>query len=331
MKNKKIDIVVAWVDGDDPVWREERNKYVSKKDLVNPSVGGDKRFKDTGLFKYWFRGIEKYAPWVNHVYLVTCGHYPEWLNIHHSKLTLIKHDQIIDAKYLPTFNSNLICLSIGKIPGLSENFIFFNDDMFLINKTKDIDFFKNDLPRDMAVQGIMSPSNNDMFWKIRSSLINSINAQYKKKDCIRKHRSKWFSYAYPLKYNIRNLFLKKFDYFTDIYNPHVPHSYKKESFSKVWDIYSGQCLYTAKNRFRDKNDITEWLVRYYQLVNGIFYPTNLDKLGLVVDANDEGSENLILDKKMKYLCINNNASGVKLEKIVKAFEIKLGEKSSFEK
>ncbi|MBQ6357217.1 MAG: capsule biosynthesis protein CapK, partial [Solobacterium sp.] len=40
----------------------------------------DNRFKDWGLFKYWFRGVEKFAPWVNKIYFITWGHVPTWLD-----------------------------------------------------------------------------------------------------------------------------------------------------------------------------------------------------------------------------------------------------------
>ena len=40
---------------------------------------------------------------------------------------------IIDKKYLPTFNSNVIEAFLWKIPNLAENFIYSNDDTFFGN------------------------------------------------------------------------------------------------------------------------------------------------------------------------------------------------------
>lgn len=72
--SKAIDFVVPWVDGSDPSWQAEIKKYKGDETLFSDTT--DKRYRDWGLFKYWFRGVEKYAPWVNKVHLITCGHYP---------------------------------------------------------------------------------------------------------------------------------------------------------------------------------------------------------------------------------------------------------------
>lgn len=331
MKNNYIDFVVTWVDGNDPVWRTKKEKYISPDQKINPDIGGEKRFKDTGLFKYWFRGVEKYAPWVHKIYLVTDGQVPEFLNVNHPKIVLVDHKEIIDEKFLPTFNSSAICLSIYKIKDLSNNFVFFNDDMFLINETKETDFFRNNLPKDIAVQGALAPSNLDMFWKTRSKLVSMINERFEKKKMIRKHLFKWFNFKYPIKYNIRNLVLSKYNKFTDFYNPHIPHSYNKEFFSKVWAENFEEIVKTLYSKFRKEDNLTEWLVRYYQLVEGNFIPTNIDKLGVVMDANDEGVDKVVLSKKYKCICINNDTSGKKLDDILEAFKMKLSEKSTFEK
>ena len=72
----EIDFVITWVDGNDPAWIAERKKYNSKS-----GDKSDTRFRDWELLKYWFRGVEKYAPWVRKIHFVTWGHYPSWLNV----------------------------------------------------------------------------------------------------------------------------------------------------------------------------------------------------------------------------------------------------------
>lgn len=121
----KIDFVVTWLDANDPIWRESYNKYrggVHKEDRG--------RYRNWDLFRYWFRAVENYAPWVNKVFLVTNGKFPDWINAKHPKLVLIKHTDYMPEKYLPTFNSRAIELNFHCIPGLSEHFVYFNDDMF---------------------------------------------------------------------------------------------------------------------------------------------------------------------------------------------------------
>ena len=81
-----IDFVITWVDDTDPVWLFDRGRYCGI-----PAVSGDCRFRDWGLLQYWFRGVEKFAPWVNKVHFVTYGHLPEWLNTDHPKINIVKH------------------------------------------------------------------------------------------------------------------------------------------------------------------------------------------------------------------------------------------------
>lgn len=140
----KIDAVVLWVDNQDVEWQQQKQKYQAiESDLPD---AGENRYRDWGIFQYWFRGIEINAPWVNKVYLVTCGHVPEWLNLKHPKLVIVNHADFMPREYLPTFNANSIELNIHRIKGLSEKFIYFNDDMFIMNKTKKEDFFVDGKP-----------------------------------------------------------------------------------------------------------------------------------------------------------------------------------------
>ena len=137
--NSKIDFVLPWVDGNDKAWQEEKNKYSGKK---TDSGNCPERYRDWEQLKYWFRGVEKYANWVNKIFFVTCGQKPEWLNEKNEKLVLIEHSDYIPKEYLPTFSSHTIELNMNRIPGLSEQFVYFNDDVFIINEVKKNDFFE---------------------------------------------------------------------------------------------------------------------------------------------------------------------------------------------
>ena len=75
-----IDFVVTWVDGNDPEWQKERKKTL-KITEINSNGNGACRYRDWSSFKYWFRAVEKFAPWVRYVYLVTWGHLPVWLDV----------------------------------------------------------------------------------------------------------------------------------------------------------------------------------------------------------------------------------------------------------
>ena len=81
---EKIDFVITWVDGNDPAWRKDFEYYseLEGRDIDKRVV----RFRDWENLQYWFRGVEKFAPWVNKIYFVTYGHVPGWLNTEHPKL-----------------------------------------------------------------------------------------------------------------------------------------------------------------------------------------------------------------------------------------------------
>ena len=144
-----IDIVITWVDGNDPEWRSEKNKTRYDKEQLVETDDREERFRDWENLRYWFRGIENCAPWVRKVHFVTWGHLPKWLNTKHPKLNIVRHTEYIPPEFLPTFNSHTIEWNMHRIPGLSEKFVYFNDDMFLLKRTGETDFFRNGLPVDM--------------------------------------------------------------------------------------------------------------------------------------------------------------------------------------
>ena len=150
-----IDFVIIWVDGSDPIWRAERAKYEKTK-----SDTEDARYRDWEILKYWFRAVERYAPWVRKIHFVTCGQKPEWLNLNHEKINFVNHSDYIPKRFLPTFSSHTIELNLHRIIDLSEKFVYFNDDMFLNDYVSPSDFFIGGLPCDCAILNILKPIYN---------------------------------------------------------------------------------------------------------------------------------------------------------------------------
>ncbi len=110
-----IDFVLTWVDGNDPEWQKARAEYDTERALGNKAS----HYRDYGTLKYWFRAVEKFAPWVDKIHFVTCGQKPEWLNEENPKLRLVSHSDYMPADYLPTFSANPIELNFHRIEGLS--------------------------------------------------------------------------------------------------------------------------------------------------------------------------------------------------------------------
>ncbi len=153
-----IDFVLAWVDGSDNEWQKEKAQYCGKNTSED---GREERYRDWDILKFWFRGVEKYASWVNKIFFVTWGHLPSWLDTHNPKLEIVNHASYIPGQFLPTFNSHTIELNFHRIKGLSEQFVYFNDDFFITNPVKQEDFFINGVPKDMlALQPVVANVDN---------------------------------------------------------------------------------------------------------------------------------------------------------------------------
>ena len=120
---------------EDPKWKAEFAKYSGKKENEKNGVS-EARFRDYGFLKYWFRGVEKFAPWVRKIHFVTSGQKPEWLDENNPKINLVNHKDYIPAEFLPTYNSVVIERYLHKIPDLAEHFVYFNDDFYIINNIR---------------------------------------------------------------------------------------------------------------------------------------------------------------------------------------------------
>ncbi|XP_015117764.1 N-acetylglucosamine-1-phosphotransferase subunits alpha/beta [Diachasma alloeum] len=132
-----IDVVYTWVNGSDPKFIKDLKKYVPVSN-VNSAAS---RFNDKDELRYSLRSLEMYAPWVRHVYIVTNGQIPNWLDMDNPRMTLVTHGDIFPNKsHLPTFSSPAIESHIHKIPGLSDKFLYFNDDVLLGSEVWPEDF-----------------------------------------------------------------------------------------------------------------------------------------------------------------------------------------------
>ena len=124
-----IDAVYTWVDGDRADYQALVRRYAVAPQDMNPE-----RFRDPfACLRHSLRSLEEFAPWVRHVYLFTCRpHVPAWIRRDHPRLRLVHHDEVVDVPdVLPTFNSNVVETFLHRLPGLSDRFLFFNDDYFL--------------------------------------------------------------------------------------------------------------------------------------------------------------------------------------------------------
>lgn len=130
-----MDIVITYVNGLDPVWQQDYERHTHIPVL-------EKRFRDWGTLRYLFRGIERHMPFIGNVFLVVSheSQVPEWIDRQAVKVVL--HSDIIPEEYLPTFNCNPIEMHLHRIPGLDEEYLYFNDDMYPMLPCSETDFFR---------------------------------------------------------------------------------------------------------------------------------------------------------------------------------------------
>lgn len=335
----EIDFVIPWVDGSDTEWIAEKNRYQQGGD--QHELSDSARYREWGTLKYWFRGVEKFAPWVRKIHFVTWGHVPDWLNTDHPKINIVRHEDYIPHEYLPTFSSHTIELNMHRIPGLADQFVYFNDDFFLCKPTKPRDFFKRGLPRDCAALNVRCYSLDAPIHMIMVQDTGVINAHFDFPESLLKHGWKWFTPLNRLKL-LRTLVLLGCPRYPGFYEPHTALSYKKSTLEEVWNAEPELLDETCKNKFRDKTDVNQWVFRDWQLASGAFVPRSTAFSTRFFFEGDRDRVEVAKDaaaciKKQRHsiVCVNDYAMSEsefsEVKKIViEAFETILPERCSYE-
>src|SRR5262249_26391203 len=143
-------IVYTWVDGSDRghqykrlYWLDQLAKRGCGSMSLDEDIGSG-RFKDDDELRFFFRSLEQFSPWVRRIFFLTSGTSPSWLRTDHPRIRLIDHREIfLKPEHLPTFNSMAIECHLHRIDGLSELFLYLNDDFFLGRPLKPADFCKD--------------------------------------------------------------------------------------------------------------------------------------------------------------------------------------------
>lgn len=330
-----IDVVLLWVDDSDPAWRDEKNHYLPQESSSGTVYGKEvERFRDWDSLRYVFRGFENYMPWVRKIHFVTWGHLPAWLVTSHPKLNIVKHSDFIPKDYLPTFNSHTIELNLHRISGLSEQFIYFNDDIFAISRTEATDFFKDGLPRDIAALKPYNVKPGGIAPIVMNNL-EVINKHFSPKT-IKKEWLKWFSPIYG-KFLLRTLLFMHSGTINGIYEPHTANALTKATYHEVWEKELAILDETCRSKFREKANVNGWLMRDWQLLRGAFLPRKASFSQYKTLPEDfEGIIELLKNpKQCKLLCINDSVRLAHFEEtkelINQALEEYFPEISAFEK
>lgn len=248
-----IDVVYTWVDGADPGWlhRKAASAAGVGQPTPHPLASNDSRYLSRDELRYSLRSLEMYAGWVRHIYLVTDRQVPDWLRTDHPKLTIVDHTEIFaDRGCLPTFNSHAIESQLHHIDGLSEHFLYLNDDVFFgAAATPELFFHSNGTPkffRSKAKIGLGAPSDAD------APVVTAGK-------------------------NNRTLLEQTFGVSITSRLQHAPHALRRSVLAEIELRYPAEVCRTAHSQFRSRTDISmaASLAHYYGYFTGRAIPGTL--------------------------------------------------------
>jgi len=278
--DEKIDAVYTWVNQADIKWQ------VLWKDTYPENDFDPDRFTSNDELKYSLRSLNKYAPWLNKIYIVSNCSIPEWLELN-EKIVWIDHKDIFPSSdMLPTFNSHAIECCLHRIPGISEKFIYLNDDFVFSQPCLPSDFY-DETGRSISYFESYGMVNNA---STVTSEVDYILASLNSNKILQK--------IFPA-YNARNL------------HRHVPYALKKSVLEKIEKTFSENFELTRSAKVRSKNDInlTSFLYHHFALASGESVKSDLASM----IVRPENIKPLLTKDAFKYkiLCFNDgNGSAV---------------------
>ncbi len=246
VKEKPIDAVILWVDGNDEKHKEKIIPYLKDTEKIH-SKKFRTRYDQVNEIKFTIDSILKFAPYIRNIFIITDEQAPSFLNKKsteetYKKVSIIDHTVIFAGyeEFLPTFNCRPIETCLYRIPNLAEHFIYFNDDFFLINETKPSDFFKDGLP---VLRGKWLKFDKDILYKkLKKTKAGHKTIQQKAA------RLAGFKKYYNFK--------------------HTPHPLRKSTFENYFKANEDVLIENIKHKFRNANQFTpQGLANHLEIKN----------------------------------------------------------------
>ncbi len=276
-----VDLVFTWVDHEDPQWKKLFAKHGNTKGAKHKSL-----FANHDELRYAIRSVARYADWVETLFIVSNCAPPSWLDLEHPRISWIEHHEILDAAYLPTFNSHVIESAIHRIPGISEHFLYANDDMLFVNSVFKKDFFDSN-----GISKFFMEAGGTVNGQVSESSPGYLNAARNGQRLIEKD------------YGVSPTRLHK----------HVPYALKKSTSLKLEQKYHLEVGNTRKNRFRSTTDISvpSFFYHYYAFLVREAIPAQIDSM--YISKEDSVDVTVFVNTKInsgcKVMCINDSIAG----------------------
>ncbi|MFD7296202.1 stealth family protein [Streptomyces sp. NPDC059897] len=284
-----VDVVYTWVDDSDPVWSAERDAVRSGRlggvpaQRLHSQAANDARFTSRDELRYSLRSLHQYAPWVRTVYLVTAGQVPAWLDTDVPGLRVVDHREIFsEPSALPTFNSHAIESQLHHIDGLSEHFLYLNDDVFL--------------GRPLSVGHFFHPNGLSKFFQSKALVPSGptdgddlpVNAAGK---------------------NSRALIERSFGTRIAQKMKHTPHPLRRSVLADIELVYGHEHRHTQYSRFRSPQDvpIASSLHHYYGFHTGRATTGSLryQYIDLAAELAGRRLDGLLARRNFDSFCLND--------------------------
>lgn len=268
-----IDAVYTWVNHADTGWQRLWGQTF-------PEEGFDPdRYTNNDELRYSLRSLNKYAPWLNKIYIVSNCQRPGWLR-DDSKVEWVDHQSIFpDPSVLPTFNSHAIEACLHRIPGLGENFIYLNDDFVLGHPCLPTDFF-DEIGRSLAYFEPYGMAADTVSENTPDYLVAASNS--------------------------RKLLREKFpSYQAKHLHRHVPYCLKRSVLEQLESTFPAAfaCTRAAKRRSREDINLTSFLYHHFAYASGM--AVKADAPGIIIRPTN--ISRIVESERFKYklICFND--------------------------
>lgn len=284
-----IDAVYTWVDGSDPDWQLRKAAALEAQGVgeLSELAANSSRYINRDELRYSLRSLVCFAPWIRHIYLVTDDQIPPWLDVNNPMVTVVRHREIFgDTGTLPTFNSHAIESRLHRIPGLSEHFLYINDDMFFGRIVFPTSFFH---PNGIA-KFFASPA------QLGADPVSiedaPVNAAAKNNRMIIQSR-----YGRTITQKMK----------------HVPYALRRSVLEEVDELVRDQVLATAAHQFRHPGDLSipSSLHHYWALLTGRAVPGTIryGYADLAHPSTPVRLRELLAKRRCDVFCLNDTDTG----------------------
>ncbi|MFJ8787711.1 stealth family protein [Streptomyces sp. NPDC102462] len=278
-----VDVVYTWVDGEEPAMRAKRARYQDRgtAEILDKETNAS-RYTSHDELKYSLRSLAMYADFVRHIYLVTDGQKPHWLDDRAPGITVVDHRDIFPPDVLPVFNSHAIETRLHHIPGLSEHYLYFNDDVFVGRRVTAEHFFHG--------SGLM---------KVPVSPLKIGVGKPHAEETATNSASK----------NVRQLLLEKFGRMTTNNFMHTPLPQQRAALTAIEELFPQDVRRTTASRFRSPQDIamTAPLLYQYALMTGLGVPGRFSFRYVNISRPDAEARlaDLRRNRRFDFFCLND--------------------------